>query len=175
MRDAENGNNTVIQLREYLGKGMVHGKLRAWCFHHSVIPLLSWPLLIYDIPMARVKVMERLASWFLRKWLGFPLCFSAIGLYGKTNNFIMPILSIVEECKIAKDLKVSGTKAVLSISGSKCNTEDVWNEAVSRLQNQDIVGRATSGMRGLEVTKRKDGLKQNQRTRRELIQLEARR
>jgi hypothetical protein len=114
-----------------------------------------------------------------------PPCFSAIGLYDKTNKLIMPLSSIVEECKVAKvrvtltirnsqDLKVSGTDTVLSTSGSKWSAEASLNEAISRLQHREKVGRTTSGRRGLEVTKQERWSKANQKMRREVVQLEVR-
>ena len=105
LRDTENSRKTVQQLQEHLRKlekAPLPGRYKAWCFQHGVMPRLSWPMLMYDIPMSRVEEMERMASKVLRKWLGVPRSFSAVGLYGKSNMLQLPLSSVKEEYKVSR-------------------------------------------------------------------------
>ena len=59
--------------------------------------------------------MERLVSFYIRKWLGVPRCLSTVTLYGK-GILQLPVSSLVEEFKSTKvrtELLLAGSKDVV--------------------------------------------------------------
>ena len=93
------------QLREETIKGLVSidktslpGKLELWCLQIGLLPRMMWPLTVYEIPMTKVKKLERTVSSYIKKWLGLPRCLSNIGLYGH-GALEMPVSSLTEEFK----------------------------------------------------------------------------
>lgn len=81
---------------ERIDKSLLPGRLKLWCLQFSLLPRLTWPLTIYE-----VEKLERLISSFAKKWLGFPGCFSDIGLYGR-GILELPLSSLTEEFKSFK-------------------------------------------------------------------------
>ena len=74
-----------------------------------------WPLSVYEIPLSTAEKMERLVSFYIRKWLGVPRCLSTVALYGK-SILQLPVTSLVEEFKCTKvrtELLLSGSKDVV--------------------------------------------------------------
>ena len=58
--------------------------------------------MLYEIATTTVEGFERLINQHLQRWLGVPPRFTSIGLYGRTNQLILPLTSIVEEFNVAK-------------------------------------------------------------------------
>ena len=61
------------------------------------------------------KKMERLVSFYIRKWLGVPRCLSTVALYGKCI-LQLPVSSLVEEftcTEVRTELLLAGSKDVL--------------------------------------------------------------
>ena len=74
-----------------------------------------WPLSLYEIPLSVAEKIERLVSFYIRKWLGVPRCLSTVALYGK-GILQLPVSSLVEEFKCTKfrtELLLSGRKDVV--------------------------------------------------------------
>ena len=167
LRDTENARKTVQQLQEQLNlieSKSIPGRYKAWCFQFGIMPRLTWPLLMYDIPMSKIEALERIASRYLRKWLGVPPSFSAVGLYSKTSSLKLPLSSIIEEYKVGKirgqmQLRESKdetvAKADARISGSrKWSVQKSIEDAESRVRMKDLIGTVRQGRKGLEVTDR---------------------
>lgn len=78
------------------------GKFKAWHYQHGLLPRLIWLLTVYEVPMTSVEGMERKINKYLRKWLGIPPSFTAVGLYIRSGQLQLPLSSVVEEYKVAK-------------------------------------------------------------------------
>lgn len=57
------------------------GKFKSCIYQHGLLPRLMWLLTFYAIPMTVVEGVERRINKHLRKWLGIPPSFTAVGLY----------------------------------------------------------------------------------------------
>ncbi|XP_034721949.1 uncharacterized protein LOC117940937, partial [Etheostoma cragini] len=93
------------QLEEWLRrieKSGLPGKFKAWLYQHGLLPRLMWLLTVYEVPMTCVEGMERKINKYLRKWLGIPPSFTAVGLYIRSGQLQLPLSSVVEEFKVAK-------------------------------------------------------------------------
>lgn len=102
--------------------------------------------------------MDRKANTFLRKWLGLLRCFSETGLFGR-NILQLPFHSISlgykqEKTRLVLEFRESADQAVRNANtkvktGRKWNAQTEVDQAVSRLQHQEIVGRVQAGRSGL--------------------------
>ena len=57
---------------EIIDKSGLPGKYKAWCYQHGILPRITWPLLMYEVPMTKVKSSEKMFNRYLRRWLGVP-------------------------------------------------------------------------------------------------------
>ena len=74
-----------------------------------------WLLSVYEIPLSVGEKMERLVSFYIRKWLDVPRCLRTVALYGK-GILQLPVSSLVEEFKCTKvriELLLAGSKDVV--------------------------------------------------------------
>ena len=39
---------------ESIDKSGLPGKYKAWCYQHGILPRITWPLLMYEVPMTKV-------------------------------------------------------------------------------------------------------------------------
>ena len=85
-----------------IDKTCLPGKMKAWCYQHSLLPRLLWPLQMYEIAISRAERIQQYSNKYLRKWFGVPPCFSKVGLCTNSGNLQLPISSLVEEFKIGK-------------------------------------------------------------------------
>ena len=83
-----------------IDKTCLPGKMKTWCYQHSLLPRLLWPLQMYEIAISRVERIQQYSNKYLRKWLGVLPCFLRVGLYTNSGNLQLPISSLVEEFKI---------------------------------------------------------------------------
>ena len=64
----------VAEGLDRIDKSGLPGKLKLWCLQFGLFPRLMWPLSVYEIPLFVAEKMERLVSFYIRKWLGVPRC-----------------------------------------------------------------------------------------------------
>lgn len=78
------------------------GKFKACLYQHILLPRLMWAPTVYEVPITCVEGLERKINKYLRKWLGTPPSFTAVGLYIRSGQLQLPLSSVVEEFKVAK-------------------------------------------------------------------------
>ncbi|XP_069125457.1 uncharacterized protein [Argopecten irradians] len=160
------------------------GKFKAWMYQRGLLPRLVWPLMLYEVSNSTVERMERIINRHLRRWLGVPRSFSAVGLYSRTAKLQLPLSSLVEEFKTGKakltmTLKESKDDKV-RLAGVEVRTGRKWSafkavdEAECRLRHKDIVGTTAVGRQGLGTSKHTLWKKAGVTERRSLVQKEIR-
>ena len=148
----------VAEGLDRIDKSGLPGKLKLWCLQFGLFPRLMWPLSVYEIPLSVAEKMERLVSFYIRKWLGVPRCLSTVALYGK-GILQLPVSSLVEEFKCTKvrtELLLAGSKDVVvskvvpnPTKGRKWNPRMAAQEAEATLRHTEIVGNVQIGRGGL--------------------------
>ena len=185
--DKENVEQMVSQAEKWLqevDKSGLPGTYKAWSYQHGILPRLTWPMFIYDIPISAIEKLERRISSYLRRWLNVPRMLSSIALYGKGNMLQLPLTSLVEEFKVTKvrqattlrnnrDEKVR-TAGISVNTGRKWQAAEALNEAEGRLRQSDLVGTVTHGRLGLGCITRARWKNASDDLRRELVQSEVR-
>ena len=161
LSDRQMGRTVQKQLREGLARidnSQLPGKLKVWCYHFTLYQRVMWPLKVSEIPSSLVSKMDSTANSYIRKWLGLPRCFSDTGLFGK-NILQLPLKSISlgykqEKTRLVLELRESRDEAVKSAAvtvrtGRKWKAHDEVDQAVSRLQHKEVLGRVQDSRAGL--------------------------
>ncbi|XP_060584572.1 uncharacterized protein LOC132740645 [Ruditapes philippinarum] len=187
LKDKEAINQLQVSLSQNLktiDKTGLPGKFKVWIYQHSLLPRLSWPLMLYEVPTSTAESLERQINKHIRKWFGLPQCFTSLGLYTATGELQLPVSSLVEEFKVSKarllmTLKDSPDECIRGAgielrTGRKWSVSQAVESAESRLRHADIVGTTTVGHLGLGVVERKRYSTSSRQDRRSMIQAEIR-
>jgi hypothetical protein len=176
--------NQVEDGLKKIDRSNLPGKFKAWLYQHALLPRLTWPMMLYEVPSSTIEALERITSRHLRKWLGIPPSFSSVGLYGKTNKLQLPLSSLVEEFKTAKTRLVLTLRdspdeqireaGIVTRTGRKWSATETVSQAESSLMHKDIVGVTAVGRQGIGATKTLLWSQANQTEKRALIQSEVR-
>ena len=74
LKDTERGIELVKKAKEGLEaitKSMLPGNYKLWCLQFGLYPRLSWPLMLYEIPLTIVEKLEQSINSKIRAWLGY--------------------------------------------------------------------------------------------------------
>ncbi|XP_076155564.1 uncharacterized protein LOC143138951 [Alosa pseudoharengus] len=187
LSDRNNISDTVNQADEWLrriDKSGLPGKFKSWIYQHGLLPRLMWLLTVYQIPVTAVEGVERKVNKHLRRWLGIPPSFTAVGLYIRSGQLQLPFSSVVEEFKVAKcrvammlrdskDEQVSNA-GVTTRTGRKWAADTAVRQAESSLELRDIIGNVCMGRQGLGTSHFTQWRKASIQQRREMVQAEVR-
>lgn len=80
----------TIQGNGNIDKSGLPGKVKLRCLQFGLLPQLMWPLTVYEVPLSKLKRLEKMINSFVGKWLGVPRCRNSTALYGK-GIFELPI------------------------------------------------------------------------------------
>ena len=162
LKDTAQVKKTLVDAEEGLLKidrCALPGKYKVWCLHHMLIPMLLWPLLIYEITTSKVEAMEKKVNKFTRKWLGVPPGLSDVALYCRQARLKLPFKSLVEEYKAGKArlqimLETSEDEIVRSIqptlrTGRKWKVAQAVEDAKDSLRMKEVIGHTQQGRQGL--------------------------
>uniref|UniRef100_A0A3B1JJ67 Reverse transcriptase domain-containing protein n=1 Tax=Astyanax mexicanus TaxID=7994 RepID=A0A3B1JJ67_ASTMX len=161
LSDRQMGTMIQRQLREGLIKinsSQLPGKLKVWCYQFTLFQRVMWPLKVCEVPSSVSSKMDGIANSYMRKWLGLPRCFSDAGLFGK-NMLQLPLKSInlgykqektrlVLEVNESRDEVVKGARVAIR-TGRKWRAQEEVNQAISRLQHKEVLGRTQVSQAGL--------------------------
>ena len=142
--------------------------------------------MLYEISLTTVESLERSINRNLRKYLGVPPRFTAVGLYSRTTELQLPISSVVEEFKVSKcrliglmtisdsrDSKVREA-GIQTGTGRKWFVDSTVLDAESMLVLKDIIGNTCSGRQRLGMAHFQQWSKASEEERRKMEQREVR-
>ncbi|CAC5359709.1 unnamed protein product [Mytilus coruscus] len=85
------------------------GKYKAWSYQQRIlprillVPRITWPMLMYEVPLAKVASLEMMFNKHLRKWLGGSKeIFAALVCTAPVQNFIYHCLLLQRSLKSPK-------------------------------------------------------------------------
>ena len=103
LKDINRAKETPRTLQEGLHNiDPLQGKFKVWCLQHMFIPILLWPILVYEIATSTVESMKVKINEYTRKWLGLPPGMPDVALNCRQAKLKLPLKSIVEEFKSRK-------------------------------------------------------------------------
>ena len=126
-----------------------------WLFQFVLLPMLLWPLTIYEIGLSTVEGLEKKVNRYIRSWLGLPPGMSSAALYSKSAKLRLSLKSIVEEYKVSKirtqwmlnnsaDIRIREVKPLLRTK-RKFKAQDEINKSVSELTFEEMRGPIQTG------------------------------
>ena len=160
-------------------------KFKFWCLQHIFIPMLLWPLLIYEVATSTVESEEAKINKYTRKWLGLPPDLFDVALYCRQAKSKLLFKSIVEESKSGKirlqmmlvDSKnevIKSLKPTLK-TGKKLK---VWGTIRSVKVNhafKEIIGHTQTGRQGLGTNEKQQWSKASGKNRWDMVIQDVRR
>ena len=169
-------------LKKYLqriDRSLLPGKFKVWVSQNVLMPILMWPLSIYEVTMTQVEKFEKLLTKSIKAWLGIPKSLSTAALYGRTTKLQLPIKSLTEEVKVvkarnkvtledSKDEKIRNAGVEVNI-GRKWKAKQEIEDARSALRMQEIAGIGCRGREGIGVTSRRYYSKVSKKERRKMV------
>ena len=155
------------------------GKFKVWVSQNVLMPILMWPLSIYEVTMTQVEKFEKLLTKSIKAWLGIPTSLSTAALYGRTTKLQLPIKSLTEEVKVvkarnkvtledSKDEKIRNAVVEVNI-GRKWKTKQEIEDARSALRMQEIAGIGCRGREGICITSRRYYSEVSKKERRKMV------
>lgn len=161
LSDRQMGRLVQKQLTDGLARidnSQLPGKLKVWCYQFTLYQRIMWPLKVSEVPSSAASRMDGISNKYIRKWLGLPQCFSDAGLFGK-NVLQLPLKSInigykqekarlVVELKECHDQLVKDAKVAVR-TGHKWKAQAQVDEAISRFQHKEVLGRVQHNLAGL--------------------------
>ena len=104
INQAKESSRTLREGLHKIGRCPLQEKFKVWCLQHIFIPMLLWPLLMYEIMTSTVESMEAKINKYTRKCLSLPPGLSDVALYCRLAKLKLPFKSIVEKFKSGKKL-----------------------------------------------------------------------
>ena len=140
-------------------KSLLAGVMKLFTYQHTLLPRVSWPIMIYDVAMSWVEKYERSINVSLRKWLGVSKNLTSVALFSTDSPLPLPLSSLTLEFKKRKvgalfqlsssvDPNVSENVPKLS-TGRKWNVSSELQDARSDIQVAKLIGNVCSGKGGL--------------------------
>ena len=138
-----------------------------------------WPLTVYNVPLSKVTLIQKLLTGKLKKWLGLPRSLATDCLYSRTGKLQLPYTDVMEEFKAAKarlsvTLKESDDPCVRGAEvcvdgGRKADTQVALEEAGNRLKMQELTGVPNKGKEGLGLHPRVPFSKASKKEKRKML------
>ena len=130
-------------------------KFKVWCLQHIFIPILLWPLIVYEIETSTVESMEAKINQYTRKWLGLPPGLSHAALYCRQAKSKLPFKLVVEEYKStkirlqmtlddSKDEVIKSLKLILK-TGKMLKVMETIRSAKINITFKEIIGHTQTG------------------------------
>lgn len=89
------------------------------------LPIILWPLLVYEFPLTTVEMIESTVSTYLKRWLGIPRSFSSVELYSTRSKLQLSLKSLAEAYKVTRQvmmLRDSRDPQISTAFSRYCNT-----------------------------------------------------
>ena len=147
---------TALEGLHAIEKSELPGKLKAWCFHHGLLPRLLWPLQIYEISLSRVETIQQHINKYLRKWLGVPPASQQLASIPQQECSSSPSRPSQKSSRLEKlhlMLRNSPDDVIRQVqpevrTGTKWSAAKAVQEADASLQIKEVIGATQTGRAG---------------------------
>ena len=66
---AEIKENSIGNL-EITSKANITGPMKVWLYNHFIVAFITWPFMIYDLPISFEEELKAVVTKYLKRWLG---------------------------------------------------------------------------------------------------------
>jgi hypothetical protein len=76
-----------VRCMDLIDADVVNGCMKAWMYQFGVLPRLSWPSLVHDLPLSFGKDLDAISTRHLKKWMGIHRSADIGVLYRDNEHF----------------------------------------------------------------------------------------
>ena len=101
----KNGTNraeikeSFIENLEITNKANITGPMKVWLYNHYIIAFITWPFMIYDLPISYGEELKAVATKYLKRWLGVTKSITDSVLYRSKDHFGLGLTDLVTHLK----------------------------------------------------------------------------
>ena len=105
MSTKRDGNNraeikgNLIKNLELVGKANITGPMKIWLYNNYVVAFITWPFMIYDLPISFAEELKAIATRHLKQWLGVTKTITESVLYRNKDHFGLGLSNLVTHLK----------------------------------------------------------------------------
>ena len=122
---AEIKENFVGNL-EITSKANITGPMKVWLYNHFIVTFITWPFLIYDLPISFGEELKAVATKYLKRWLGITKSITESVLYRSKDHFGLGLIDLVTHLKKMQVCRMNMLK--YSQDGSSNNLYEYMRE-----------------------------------------------
>ena len=90
---------SLIENLEIVSKANLTGPMKLWLYNHFIIAFITWPFMIYDLPLSFGGELKALATSYLKRWLGVTKTISESVLYRSKDHFGLGLTNLITHLK----------------------------------------------------------------------------
>ena len=102
----QNNDNCRTEIKENLlrylettTKANLTGPMKLWLYNNFITAYVTWPFMIYDLPITFGEELKAIATKFLKMWMGFTKTVTSSVLYRSKDHFGLGLTDLVTHLK----------------------------------------------------------------------------
>ena len=73
--------------------------MKVWFYNHFIVAFITWPSMIYDLPISFGEELKAVATKYLKRWLGITKSITESALYRSKDHFGLGFIDLVTHLK----------------------------------------------------------------------------
>ena len=73
--------------------------MKVWLYNHFIVVYITWPFMIYDLPISFGEELKPVATKYLKRWLGITKSITESVLYRSKDHFGLGLIDLVTHLK----------------------------------------------------------------------------
>ena len=87
--------HTDNEISEKQSKANITGPMKIWLYNHFIVAFITWPFMIYDLPISFGEELKTVATKYLKRWLGITKSITESVLYRSKGHFGLGLIDLV--------------------------------------------------------------------------------
>ena len=87
--------HTDNEISEKQSKANITGPTKIWLYNHFIVAFITWPFMIYDLPISFGEELKTVATKYLKRWLGITKSITESVLYRSKGHFGLGLIDLV--------------------------------------------------------------------------------
>ena len=84
---------------EITSKANITGPMKVGLYNHFIVAFITWPFMIYDLPISFGEELKAVATKCLKRWLGITKSITESVLYRSKDHFGLGLIDLVTHLK----------------------------------------------------------------------------
>ena len=73
--------------------------MKVWLYNNFIVAFITWPFMIYDLPLSFGEELKAVATKYLKRWLGITKSVTESVLYRSKDHFGLGLIDLVTQLK----------------------------------------------------------------------------